>query len=93
MQRATGFPVLLRAFQLALTVEGLRPRTIENYARDVQGFAAYVEGRHLRSITTGDIRAYCVDLHVGHAPKTVREAQLALRRFFRFLSNEGEVPS
>lgn len=42
MDTATGYPVLIRAFRLALTVEGLRPRTVQNYIRSAQQFAAHV---------------------------------------------------
>lgn len=33
--RATGSSVLVQGFQLALEVEGLRPRTVNNYVRDI----------------------------------------------------------
>ena len=33
MQTAVGFPVLIRAFRLTLTVEGLRPHTVSTIAR------------------------------------------------------------
>ena len=89
--RAAGFPVLLRGFRLALTVEGLRPKTVNNYLRDVERFTEWVGGRSARSISPGDIRAYVATLQEGHAPKTVRDAQLALRRLFRFLVREGEL--
>ena len=89
--RAAGFPVLLKGFRLALAVEGLRPKTVNNYLRDVERFTERVDGRSPRSISNSDIRAYIATLQDGRAPKTVREAQLALRRFFRFLVWEGEV--
>lgn len=91
MHTASGFSALLRGFHLALTVEGLRPHTIHSYVRDVERFTEYVDGRNPRSISPTDIRAYIATLQDGHAPKTVRETQLALRRFFRFLLREGEI--
>jgi len=91
MHTAGGFSALLRGFRLALTVEGLRPHTIHSYVRDVERFTEWVDGRNPRSISPTDIRAYIATLQDGHAPKTVREAQLALRRFFRFLVREGEI--
>ena len=36
MYTATGYPELIRAFRLNLTIEGLRPRTIQNYVGDVE---------------------------------------------------------
>ncbi|UCH86564.1 MAG: phage integrase N-terminal SAM-like domain-containing protein, partial [Dehalococcoidia bacterium] len=91
MCTASGFSALLRGFRLALTVEGLRPHTIHSYLRDVERFTESVDGRSPRSISPNDIRAYIATLQDGRAPKTVREAQLALRRFFRFLVREGEI--
>jgi integrase/recombinase XerD len=88
---AAGFPVLLKGFRLALAVEGLRPKTVNNYLRDAESFAKHFEDRSPRTISPGDIRAFVATLQEGHAPKTVREAQLALRRFFRFLVREGEL--
>jgi site-specific recombinase XerD len=91
MYTAGGFSALLRGFRLALTVEGLRPHTIHSYLRDVERFTESVDGRSPRSVSPSDIRAYIATLQDGRAPKTVREAQLALRRFFRFLVREGEI--
>ena len=93
MDRATGLSGLLRGFRLALSVEGLKPRTIDDYVRSVQAFAGHLGQRSPRSITPTDVRAYISEFQNGHSPKTVREAQLGLRRFFRFLLQEGEVRS
>ena len=91
MQTAVGYSVLIRGFRLALSVEGLRPHTINCYVRDVERFAAHCEGKDPGSVTSGDIRAYVLELQARVAPKTVYEAQLALRRFFRFLHREGDI--
>ena len=91
MLTAVGFPVLNRAFRLALTVEGLQPHTISNYTRDVERFTAHFKGRKPKSISASDIRSYIATFQESHAPKTVYEAQLGLRRFFRFLMKEGEI--
>lgn len=91
MDKAGGLAVLVRAFKLALTVEGLRPSTIRHYVKDVEAFAAFIGSKSPRSITAADIRAYLAQFQDGHSPKTVREAQLALRRLFRFLVREGEI--
>jgi site-specific recombinase XerD len=88
---ATGFPALIRAFELALTVEGLRPRTIGNYTGDVRRFFTFLGPRTARTVTSADVREWLVSVRESHAPKTVREAQLGLRRFFRFLKDEGEI--
>ena len=91
MHTAVGYPVLIRGFRLALTVEGLRPHIINNFVRDVERLASHYDGRDPHSITPTDIRAHILMLHERCAAKTVYEAQLALRRFFRFLVREGEI--
>ncbi len=91
MYRATSFSGVLRGFRLALSVEGLRPRTIDDYVRSVQAFASAQTWCAPQAVTATDIRAYLVDFQTDRSPKTVREAQLALRRFFRFLLQEGEI--
>lgn len=91
MDTATGYPVLIRAFRLALTVEGLRPRTVQNYVGSAQQFAAHLGDKPLRAVKPSDIREFTVTAQMRLAAKTVHELQLGLRRFFRFLVQEGEV--
>ena len=91
MQRAGGFSSLVRAFRLYLQVEGLRPQTVSHYCRDVERLARRFPERNPSSLAANDIREYVRELTETLAPKTVREAQLALRRFFRFLTAEGEI--
>ncbi len=38
MDAAVGYSVLIRGFRLALSVEGLKQHTIDNYVRDVERF-------------------------------------------------------
>ena len=90
MVTAVGYSVLLRGFRLALSVKGLKPHTIRCYVRDVERVAHH-HGQDPLSVTSADVRAYILQLQQRVAPKTVYEAQLALRRFFRFLVEEGEM--
>ena len=90
MQTAVGFPVLIRAFRLTLTVEGLRPHTIHNYTKAVERFATHFQHCKPKSITTSDLRTYIATLQEIYAPKTVYEAQLALRKFFRLTSSPSK---
>ena len=92
MDRATGSSGLLRGFRLSLTVEGLSPSTIANYTRDARRFATWM-GDNLVSVSRSDINGFVAEFQSDHAPKTVREAQIALRRFLRFLVTEGEIES
>ena len=91
MNTAVGYPVLIRGFRLALTVEGLKPHTIDNYNRDVERFTAHHSCLSPQSTTSAHIRDFIATLQGNCAPKTVYEAQLAVRRFFRFLLREGEI--
>jgi len=96
MRRASGLTPLLHGFRLSLAIEGLRPCTIAHYMRDVQRFTAFLSGCDAptldqRPVTAQDVRAFLAAFQDGHAAKTVREAQLALRRYFRWLVQEGEI--
>jgi site-specific recombinase XerD len=91
MVTAHGFSALVRGYRLSLSVRGLRPSTVESYVRDVERFTSTLNGHTPKSITPADLREYFLAYQDGRAPKTVRECQLALRSFFRFLVAEGEV--
>ncbi|MDA1257436.1 MAG: tyrosine-type recombinase/integrase [Chloroflexi bacterium] len=93
MVTAVGCSGLVRAFRLALSVEGLKPKTVSDYVREVERIATFLDGQPFDSVTSTDIRAHVADLGARRSAKTVHEAQLALRRFFRFLVQEGEIGS
>jgi len=92
MDTAVGSSVLVRAFRLALSVEGLKPKTISDYVREVERLGTFLDGRPFETVTGTDVREHIVNLGDHLAAKTVREAQMALRRFFQFLVQEGEIP-
>ena len=56
MFTAVGSSVLIRGFRLVLTVEGLKPHTVDNYVRDVERFAQHHPD--LFQVTAADVRAY-----------------------------------
>lgn len=89
MFTAIGSSVLIRGFRLALSVEGLKPHTVDNYVRDVERFAQRYPD--LFQVAAADVRAYILTLQERRAPKTVYETQLGLRRFYRFLVREGDI--
>jgi site-specific recombinase XerD len=91
MKRAVGFSGSIQAFRLFLQVQGLRPHTVSYYCREVERLARRFPGRGPSSIGQADLRVYVLGLSRNLSPKTVREGQLALRRFFRFLVQEGEI--
>ncbi len=86
-----GSERLFQSFQLALEADGLRPHTIACYLRDVRRFWAYVEPPEPGVVTSDDVRKWVKHLTTFLSPKTVKEAQMGLGRFFRFLIAEGEV--
>ncbi len=91
MRTAVGSSALIRAFHLALTVEGLKPHTVQPYVANARSFADHLDGRPVSKATLNDVRSFVVTLQERQAPKTVHEVQLGVRRFFRFLLREGEI--
>ena len=91
MDTAVGCSGFVRAFKLALSVEGLKPKTISDYVREAERLGKFINGRSVQTITGTDVREHIVALEDRLSAKTVRESQMALRRFFRFLVQEGEI--
>ena len=91
MFRADGYSELFHGFQLALEVSGLRPSTIKHYTTDGRKFLEYYPDVSPSEITSIHIRQYLALLKQRVSAKTVYEVQLALRKFFRFLVDEGEI--
>ena len=91
MDTAAGFSDFLRGFRLCLTVEGLALSTVGNYCRDTSRFGDFLGNCHPSSVTPDDVKAFLADFQTTHSAKTTREAQLAIRRFFRFLYGEELV--
>ena len=93
MFNAVGYPEVLHGFHLALEVSGLRPTTIKHYTSDTKRFLEYYSDVPPREITPTHIRQYLALLKNTLSAKTVYELQLALRKFFRFLVDDGEIPT
>ena len=91
MNTACGSRDFLRGFRLSLIVEGLATSTIDHYYRDTSRFCDYLGDRPPSSINSGDVISYLAEFGATRSAKTTREAQLAIRRFFRFLYVEGSV--
>ena len=91
MDTAAGFSDFLRGFRLCLKVGGLAPSTVDNYCRDTSRFGNFIDNRHPSSVTPDDVKTFLADFRTTHSAKTTREAQLAIRRFFRFLYREELV--
>ena len=91
MFRAYGYPELAHGFRLSLEVSGLRPTTIRNYTADARKFVEHYLDVPPSEVTPMHIRQYLALLKKRVSAKTVYEAQLALRKFFRFLVEEGGI--
>ena len=91
MFKAVGYPKVLYGFDLALEVSGLRPSTIRHYISDTKKFLEYYSEVPQLEITQTHIRQYLALLKYRLSAKTVYELQLALRKFFRFLVEDGEI--
>lgn len=93
-RRARGF--LLARFSDYVTLEqGLSPRTIEAYQRDLVRFAEYAESKGISApvdITAKVMREYVYHLKdLGLSPASIRRNVSAIRTYFRFLTGDGIV--
>ena len=91
MNTACGSRDFLRGFRLSLIVEGLATSTIDHYYRDTSRFCDYLGDRPPSGVSSGDVTSYLAEFGATHSAKTTREAQLAIRRFFRFLYREESI--
>jgi integrase/recombinase XerD len=72
-----------------LSLHSKRPSTRDAYPRRLRAFA---DGRDLLTVTRDDCRQYLLDMeHNGRARTTVRNHWVALKSFYGFLAEEGEV--
>ena len=88
----------LNQFYQHLGVErGLAPLTVAAYARDLQDFWVFIEGRgrtHWGAVALADLQDYFAALEARGLSARSRARRLsALRQFFRFLQREEQVES
>jgi len=91
--RAVGYVGYVSSFELALRIEGLRSHTVSCYVRDAKRLGEHCGWPLVQELRSSDVRSYLEVLGKTVVPKTVTEAQLGLRRFFKFLVAEGEITS
>ena len=93
-RRARGF-LLARFTDYIALEQGLSPRTIEAYQRDLARFAEYADGKGIAApadITATVMREYVYHLKdLGLSPASIRRNISALRTYFRFLVGDGLV--
>ena len=93
-RRARGF-LLARFTDYIALEQGLSPRTIEAYQRDLARFAEYADVKGVTApaaITATVMREYVYHLKdLGLSPASIRRNISALRTYFRFLIGDGLV--
>ncbi len=79
----------------ALTEQGLAPRSVEAYRRDLADFAASVYARGVAvpgKVHRATITVYLLGLRRrGRAASTIKRRTAAIRSLYRFLLREGEL--
>ena len=91
--KADGYTELVQSFKLSLQVAGLKAQTVKHYTSDSKKFLEHFSNIPPDDISPNHVRQYLDSLMARVSPKTVYEVQLALRKFFRFMSDEGEIKS
>jgi integrase/recombinase XerD len=93
-RRSRAFLLAAYADYVALE-QGLSPRTLEAYERDLHRFAEYAESRGTGApadITAKLLREYVYHLKdLGLSPSSIRRNVSAVRGYFRFLIGDGIV--
>jgi len=92
---AEMFPdAFARYLQHARTYRGLRPKTIDAYTRDGEGFRRFLEEhtlpREVTEISSRHLQAWANSM-AGYAATTIRRRVYAIRGFFSFLQREGST--
>ena len=91
MFKADGYPELIQSFKLSLQVDDLKAQTIKHYTSDTKKFLEHISAIPPDDISPNHVRQYLDSLRARVSPKTIYEVQLALRKFFRFMSEEGRL--
>ena len=93
-RRSRGF-LLARFTDYIALEQGLSPRTIEAYQRDLARFAEYAEANGMSApvdITAKLMREFVYHLKdLGLSPASIRRTVSAIRTWFRFLTGDGIV--
>jgi len=80
---------LLRDFITARRADGLRESTLKGYTRVIGQLITYLGDCDPAEVSLDDLRRFLADYRTGHKPKTVYNAWVAIRSFWRYLSERG----
>ena len=82
---------LVQKFFVAKATEGLTQNTLRYYKTVLQK-ALKTFNKHIKDITTNDVRAYIVSMKFrGNTERTQNNERRVLSSFFKFLLAEGEI--
>ena len=76
-------------FLVAIEADGLSPSTIREYARVTRKLLDFLGDVPVGEITSQDLRRFLVDYRRSRSPKTVYNAWVAIRSFWRYLEERG----
>ena len=83
------------SFERKLLAENKRPRTVQTYGEGLRLFAEFLEAQGMPTavghIHREHVEAFVVDLLGRFKPATASNRHRALRVFFKWLSDEGEI--
>ena len=72
----------------------LAKNTVAAYGRDMRKFVDWLDGRHPRDLSVGDLTDFIGVLHeTGMAPASTARTLVAVRTFYKYLQLEGTVES
>jgi len=75
------------------TEKGLAPNSLESYKRDLTQLGSYLKDQPIGEVTLENLRGYLDRLRVnGLSNRSIARQVTALRGFFGFMVEEGEIP-
>ena len=85
---------LLSSFRLTLRAEGLTEKTFNIYAdaiKRLEAFRLHKGMAPIPAMSTEHVREFLGDMQERNAPSTVNQRYRSLKRFYRWLVEEGEI--
>lgn len=97
VEAGSDYDDMVRSFRRKLLAENRSPRTIATYLAMLAAFARFLAARGMpaavAAISGEHVREFLADQAQTHKPATVRARYCALRAFFGWLVEEGELPA